>query len=326
MSPTSPGPVLVTGASGMIGSNLALACQNRGWQVWGTFHTTPVSLEGCATARLSLDDPAAVGDAVTTWKVETIIHCAASVELSALEADPTMVAANVRTTAVTVEAAERGGCRYVLVSSDWVFPGTIPPDDCYQEDDPRGPVNGYGRSKAASEEVVEASGTEWLITRPANVYGINWSVPVKPENRADHVRGRSSLALRWLGRLSRREPLAVPEGVRQSPTSAWSYAERVADLIELGATGAVNAAGPEAMERADYVRRLAGAFDLDVSLVHTVPVGEALQADGESAGLPLPVNTALCDDRMRALTQPLCDTNEGLDLMRRQLEKVAVSL
>ncbi len=326
MSSTSPGPVLVTGVSGMIGSNLARACYGRGWRVNGTYRSTPVSLEGCATDGLSLDDPRAVSEAITTWKVRTVIHSAASVELSALESDPALVDANVKATAVTVQAAERGGCRYVLVSSDWVFPGTIPADSCYREGDSRGPVNAYGRSKAASEEVVEASGTEWLITRPANVYGINWSVPAKPESRADHVRSRSSLALRWLIRLARGEPLAVPAGVRQSPTSAWSYAQRVCDLIETGATGTVNTAGPDAMERADYAHRLAAAFSLDTSLVRTVQTGEALAADGESPTLPLPVNTALCDNRIRALTQALCSTEDGLALMRRQLREAGVSL
>jgi len=310
----------------MIGSNVAVAFQNRGWQVCGTYRSTPISLQGCATARVLLDDSRAVCDALAAWRATTIIHCAASVELSALETDPSTATANIRATAVTVAAAKSSGCRYVLVSSDWVFPGTIPTNSCYHEDDARAPVNAYGRSKAASEEIVEASGAEWLITRPANVYGINWSVPANHGRRADHVRDRSSLALRWLGQLSRGEPLAVPEGVRQSPTSAWSYAQRVCDLIDIGAAGTVNTAGPEAMERADYVRRLADAFGLDVSLVRPAPVGEALQADGESPALPLPVNTALCDDRVRTLAEPLSDTEEGFALLKRQLEEIEVPL
>jgi dTDP-4-dehydrorhamnose reductase len=325
MSATSPG-VLVTGVSGMIGSNLAAACRDRGWRVYGTYRQTPVALDGCVTAGLALDDPDAVTEAVAAWQVGTIIHCAASVELSALETRPDLIAQNVRAAAATVQAAEQGGCRYVLVSSDWVFAGTIPDGDRYREDDQRQPVNAYGRSKAASEEAVESSAAEWLITRPANVYGVNWSVPAGPQSRDEHVRRRSSLAVRWLGRLARGEDVLVPDGVIQSPTSAWSYAARVCDLIDAGAAGIVNTAGPEASCRAGYVRQLAAAFSFSPGSVRTVSAGSALEADGESPALPLPANTALSDHRLRDLARPLCDLAEGLATFRRHLQQTGVSI
>src|SRR5665213_1314548 len=162
----------------MIGSNIAAAFRDRGWSVVGSYFSTPVSVTGCETIPLELDDRENVVSMIGAQRPDVIVHSAASVGLGAMELDNRLLQRNERATSNTVTAAETSQCAYVLVSSDWVFPGNLQNGDCYREDDLRAPINAYGRSKAASEVLVESSSIPWLITRPANVYGVNLSTQI----------------------------------------------------------------------------------------------------------------------------------------------------
>jgi dTDP-4-dehydrorhamnose reductase len=305
----------------MIGSNLAVACRARGWTVFGTYNSTPVSIDGCEVGHLALDDPSRVASLVAEKKPDVIINCAASVNLSGLEVDDALVSSNVAVTRSALAAAEHQGCLFVQVSSDWVFSGDLTTGSCYTEFDPRAPVNAYGRTKAKCEELVEVSLVPHLITRPANVYGLNMSLPSDRSEIEKHIWSRSSLALRLLNDLRLGRQVLGPESIYQSPTSAWSYAVRTCDLIDAGAHGVVNTAGPKAMSRLAYLREFALAFDMDVDLVHRSSSSEMLKSQGESVTLPLPPNTSLCDERLAGLVGPTFSTAAGFETLRDQLEE-----
>jgi hypothetical protein len=67
--------------------------------------------------------------------------------------------------------------RYVLVSCDLVFSGLRPSAECWDEEDPAAPAGALGRSLVACERLAQRFSGSWLITRPADVYGINLSIP-----------------------------------------------------------------------------------------------------------------------------------------------------
>ena len=316
--------VLVTGVSGLVGSNLAAAAAQQSWTVYGTWHTAPVQLHRVRTGRLDVVDRRACVTLAERFEPDVVIHAAASVALSRLERDPQLAAGNRLGAVHTLAAARAVRARYVLVSSDWVFSGRRPPAQCWDEGDPTEPVNAYGRSKLACEQAVEDwSGGNWLITRPANVYGVNLALPVGAETRAHHVWARSSLALRWVSHLRAGRPLPAPRGVFQCPTYAWDYAQRVCELIAQDAEGVCNTAGPDALDRHDFLRALAHAFDCDAELVQAAEIAAFLRACGEDPELQLPFNTALCDARANfVLGHPAIDPLAGLRLMREQLRQV----
>ena len=316
---------LLTGVSGMVGSNLAVAFQERGWSVVGTFYSTPVSIRNCDLHQVLLTEPGALAVLVDKSKPDVVIHCAASVELSALEIDEDLVKKNVAITASALAAAEHWGCTFVLVSSDWVFSGEQPFGSSYLELDSRAPVNAYGRSKAQSETLVEASRVPHLISRPANVYGVNLSMPLNLLSVEQHIWSRSSLAVRMLNELRHGREVLGPDSIIQNPTSAWSYAQRTADLIEAGVEGAVNTAGPHAMSRLIYLEELARAFDMDPDLVRLASVSEMLTSQGESEKLPLPSNTSLSDERLRGLVGATESTTIGFETFRSQIESVLLA-
>jgi dTDP-4-dehydrorhamnose reductase len=340
--------VLVTGASGLIGSNLAAAAAQQSWNVLGTWCETPVRLPGIRTARLDVSDRHRCVALAEEFEPDVLVHAAASVALGRLEREPGLAQLNRLGTEHTLAAARAVRAHYVLVSSDWVFGGQRSAGQCWSEHDPTEPVNAYGRSKLAAELVVQDYAGSWLITRPANVYGVNLSIPATPRGvqtanggggrapdvltgraeiacavHARHVWERSSLALRWVAHLRAGRALPAPGEVYQSPTYAWDYAQRVCELIAQECEGIYNTAGPDALHRRDYLRLLARAFECDPELVREGTTAAFLEACGEDVHLKLPSNTALCDERATfVLGRTAVDPLAGHRLMREQLRRV----
>ena len=133
--------LLLTGASGFVGSNLAAVFAERG-----------AELRAPARAELDLTDRAATLRAVAADPPDAIVHAAILNDPAAMAADRRAAwAAYVGATRAVVDAANAAGAHVVLLSTDWVFDGTQGPA---AEDAPPNPVNQYGFLKAASELVV----------------------------------------------------------------------------------------------------------------------------------------------------------------------------
>jgi dTDP-4-dehydrorhamnose reductase len=150
--------LLVTGAAGMLGRDVAAAAESAGHDV-----------TGLARRDLDIRDPDAVRAAVAAARPDAVINCAAWTDVDGAEeheADALRIngtgAGNVATAAPYV----------VHVSSDYVFEGsaTLP----YREADATAPAGAYGRSKLAGEVLVAAAG-EHAIVRSAWLFGIHGS-------------------------------------------------------------------------------------------------------------------------------------------------------
>jgi dTDP-4-dehydrorhamnose reductase len=202
-----------------------------------------------------------------------------------------------------------------------VFSGVRTIGERWHEEDHAEPVNEYGRAQLAAEEVVREGSVGWLITRLADVYGVNLAEP--PDGSSvRHVWERSGGALRLVQRLREGATLPAPADVYRSPTYVWDYAQRVCELVAQWRGGVLHTAGPDAMHRREYLRLLARAFGCDPGLVAAGGIAAYLEACDEDPRLPLPPNTALDDERARAaLGHPAVDVESGLALMRDQLRR-----
>lgn len=314
--------VFVTGISGLIGSNLAAVAAQQSWTVLGACCETRVEIDGVQTVGFDMADRKACVKAVTNFEPDVVIHAAGGVALTRFEMDPFIAQLDFVGAEHTLAAARAVRARYVLVSCDWVYSGYRPANLRFHESDMPDPVNAYGRSKLACERAAMCSNVSWLITRPGQVYGVNVSTPTNGNGGDGHVWRRSGETLRLVKRMLDHETLRAPAGVNRSATYAWDYAQRVCELIAVGCEGVYNTGGPVSLGRREWLRLVAAAFACDPSLVTEGPTGAFLQACGEDPHVRLPVNTALSDEKTRAVIgAPAVGPLEGLSLMNAQLRK-----
>jgi dTDP-4-dehydrorhamnose reductase len=147
--------LLITGAAGMLGRDVAAAAGRSGHEV--------VAL---ARAQLDIADPAAVDKAIADARPDAVVNCAAWTDVDgAEEHEDQATRVNGDGPGHLAEAAPY----LVHVSSDYVFDGqgTEP----YREDDPTAPISAYGRSKLAGERAVQARSAGHAIVRSSWLFG-----------------------------------------------------------------------------------------------------------------------------------------------------------
>lgn len=167
--------VLLTGASGFVGSHLLDALRARAIATvlclrpssdrrWLESHLSAVE-----TRLGTLTDPSGLDDALRD--VTHVVHCAGATK-SLRAAD--FFQANQLATRAVVEAVNRRSSQIqrLLVVSSLAAAGPGLPDAPVREGDAPRPVSVYGRSKlAAEQEVREHCRIPFVILRPAAVYG-----------------------------------------------------------------------------------------------------------------------------------------------------------
>ncbi|MFV1973360.1 MAG: dTDP-4-dehydrorhamnose reductase [Thiohalobacterales bacterium] len=152
--------VLVTGATGQLGSEVVLCLQQQGHEV-------------IAPPRAAMDflDPDAVARQVDRLRPEQVINCAAWTQVDLAETEQeTAYVINRDSPGRLAEAVARCGGSMLHVSTDFVFDGNQTRPYC--ETDTPNPVSAYGRSKLAGEQAVQTALPGSTILRTAWVYGV----------------------------------------------------------------------------------------------------------------------------------------------------------
>ena len=167
--------VLVTGATGFTGGQLARALKARGYDVWAMLRTPAgaesLQRDGIQTRTGDLANPASLPAAVSGMDV--VYNIAALYRQAGL---PDSVYHQVNGTAVgqLIEAAAGAGVRRVVHCSTVGVHGDIehPPAG---EDAPLSPGDVYQLSKVEGEQrardVASRTGVEVVIARPSGIYG-----------------------------------------------------------------------------------------------------------------------------------------------------------
>lgn len=163
MRPSNP-TVLLTGHCGLIGRALAGALRRQSIAVRG------LDLRGNAAERGDIRDSAKLSEALVGC--HGVIHLAAVSRVIDGERDPEMCwAVNTEATRALVSLAQQQSeSPWLVYASSREVYGDVEALPV-SEDAPLRPINIYGRSKVAAEEVVNASSLVTAIARFSNVYG-----------------------------------------------------------------------------------------------------------------------------------------------------------
>jgi len=194
--------LLITGATGQVG-----------WQLQRTL--APLGeVIACTRAQIDLADPEAAAKTVRELTPDIVVNAAAYTAVDKAESEPDLAhTVNAVAPGLIADELSRTGGLLIHYSTDYVFDGAKPGP--YEEDDPTGPLNVYGRTKLAGEQAIAASGCSHIILRTTWVYDI---------------RGKNFL--RTVLRLAReREELRMVGDQHGAPTWARTIAESTAQIV-----------------------------------------------------------------------------------------------
>lgn len=249
--------LLITGASGLLGSNLARDLATRR-QVFGVAHQHEANLPGVEmrTADLSVDG--AAEQLLDEVRPELVIHCAAAAQVDACESDPEWALRLNRDMARRVaRSAMVVGAGLIHISTDAVFDGRT---GGYRESDPPSPVNVYGRSKLAGEQAVLEENPDALVVR-TNIFGWNLA----------HKR---NLAEWFLERIGAGERTPGFTAVWFSPMLV-NHLTDVLMQLSGRANGILHVAGRTCLSKYEFGRKLAERFGYDPQLIEPALVDDA---------------------------------------------------
>lgn len=165
--------VLVTGATGFLGSHMAVALKDHGVVATGRDQDklrTLASL-GLRTIALDLGFPVPAADRDRIGRIDAVVHCAGLSSPWGREAD--FVHANETATGNVLElAAQLGAKRFVLISTASVYFQFKDQDDLKEGDVAGHFVNAYAKTKFAAEQAVLARcDLSPVVIRPRGIYG-----------------------------------------------------------------------------------------------------------------------------------------------------------
>lgn len=151
--------ILITGANGQLGSEIRkLADQFPGLR----FVFTDVM-------ELDITNPGAVEKMLADEKPQWLVNCAAYTAVDKAETDDeTAWLINAVAPAILAEKSKAAGCRFIQVSTDYVFDGrNYRP---YVEEDEVSPASVYGTTKLEGELISMANNPETLVIRTSWLY------------------------------------------------------------------------------------------------------------------------------------------------------------
>ena len=187
-----------------------------GWELQRTL--APLgSLVALGSQELDLGDFEAVRRKMREMGPDAVVNAAAYTAVDRAESEPEKAyAVNGEAPGVLGEECALLGAALIHYSTDYVFDGKKGAP--YVETDEPNPLNVYGKSKAAGEEAVQATGGSYLILRTAWVYS---------------MRGDSFVTkvLEWA---RQKETLRIVDDQVSNPTWARMLAEATALVLARG--------------------------------------------------------------------------------------------
>jgi dTDP-4-dehydrorhamnose reductase len=277
-SRTLPSRVLITGASGLLGTAI-VDDLSAATDVLPLAHSRPFP----GMRRIDLSDPAeTAGLADERW--DAAVHCVAYRSPDFCEENREAAnRLNVGAAARLAAIANRKSARFIHISTDYVFDGRHPP---YREDDPPCPVNYYGETKRMAEEQVRDACPGAVVLRIPALYG-DPPAPVVSAMVEEGVQAAFS------GETSRQDHRII-----RCPTYTGDVARVIRFLFTADFEGTLHAPAEETATRYEWALAFAAILGRDAS--HIVPVKKDPKRKA-----PRPPDSRLARDRLKKLGGPL---------------------
>lgn len=283
--------ILITGASGLLGLNLAWEAA-RHHEVYGTVYRHFLRTKAFHVIQADLRLPGAVERALDEAQPDWVIHCAALASIDKCEADPALARKlNTELAAEIATYVAKGGARLLHISTDAVFDGQR---GDYREEDTPNPLSVYARTKLAGERAVLDANPQAIVAR-VNLFG--WSAS-----------GQRSLSEFFFYNLQNGKRVMGFTDVFFCPLLANDLAQVLLAMLQGGLSGLYHVVSQECLSKYAFGVALAHQFGLDASLIDPTSVRESGLVAVRSPRL-----TLRTDKLGQALEEPLPNWRQGLE-------------
>ncbi|MCJ7702667.1 MAG: SDR family oxidoreductase [Anaerolineales bacterium] len=270
--------ILITGASGLLGINLALVTTDQ-HTVFGQVNSNVIHTDAFTVLKADLLDSNAVERLLDETQPDWVIHCAALANVDACEKDPGLARElNTEVPRKLAKLCREGGARLLHVSTDAVFDGRI---GGYTEEDAPNPLSTYAQTKLHAEYAVAEANPEAIIAR-VNLFG--WS-----------LKGRRSLAEFFYNNLSAGNKVMGFGDVYFSPLLVNDIAHIFIKMLETKLKGLYHVLSSDFLSKYDFGIAIAKRFGLDENLITPKSVSEAGLTAARSPNLTLKVDKLIRD-------------------------------
>lgn len=229
-----------------------------------------------------------------------LINCAAMTDVDACEIDKEGAwSANVTLVENFLRAGKSIDAHCIHFSTDYIFDGKNGP---YIENDTANPINYYGRTKLAAENVCHSSGVDCTILRTNVVYG--------------HSTYRHTDFVHWvINKLDMGKPFKVVDDQYGNPTFTDDIALAVKKIIDKKRVGIYNLSGKEYCNRFEFAKMIAKVFSYDSTLINSITSEELGQKS------PRPKRAGLVNLKAETdLQMKFSDVVSGVTTLRHQMQ------
>jgi dTDP-4-dehydrorhamnose reductase len=237
--------ILITGASGLLGINLAQEVQSA-YEIIGVDRGKLVNAP-FKVVKADLSDPRGVDAILDSAQPLWVINCAALADLEACEHDPNLARRlNVDLPAQLAKSCWDRGLPFVHISTDAVFDGEK--DGAYTEDDTPNPLGVYAQTKLAGENAALSEHPRAIVAR-VNFYG--WSLG-----------GRRSLAEFFVNNLTNKKSISGFTDVMFCPMLVNATARTLIRMLRKNLSGLYHLVGEQAMSKYQFGVEIARKFKM----------------------------------------------------------------
>ena len=242
--------ILITGASGMLGINLAIEALG-GHEVIGVDRGRLKSAP-FPVIKANFFDRNAFEPALQSTRPDWVINCAALANLEECEKHPGQARIlNTDLPRDLANACARQGIKFIHLSTDAVFDGTG--EAVYTEEDEPNPQSIYAQTKLDGERAVQEANPQAIIAR-VNFFG--WSLG-----------GRRSLAEFFVNNLSEGNNVNGFTDVIFCPMWVTDLSRTLIDMLEKNLSGLYHVVGSQAISKYQFGLEVARRFGLRESLI-----------------------------------------------------------
>ncbi|MBL8080112.1 MAG: SDR family oxidoreductase [Anaerolineales bacterium] len=291
--------LLITGASGLLGINLASEAMSQHDIIGvdrGKLANAPFQV-----VQEDLSDLTSIEPLLDAVRPAWLINCAAIADLDVCEEYPDRAKIlNTDMPGEFAKACKKRGISMVHISTDAVFDGQK--DGFYVEQDQTNPLNVYARTKLDGEKAVIAENPSAIIAR-VNFYG--WSLS-----------GRRSLAEFFYNNLTNDKSMSGFTDAIFCPMLVNDTARVLIKMLKQGLTGLYHLVGPQSMSKYQFGVEIARKFNLREAGISPRSIHTSNLTAKRSHNLSLSTNKL-----STVLNEPLPEFSTGLDEFYTQLQQ-----